>query len=74
MTPDESNSLIVKIAMKPGTSKSDFLRFTSWLDHHGKLLSDAEQTEDERFIAVACFDDGIDYLAFQVFAGFCRLA
>ena len=66
------SEIIRKIIMKPGTSKSKFLKFASWLDSHGKLLAE-EKTEDDRFVAVACFDNKIDYLAFLVSTGLCHI-
>ena len=66
------SEIIRKIIMKPRTSKSEFLRFASWLDSRGKLLAE-EKTEDGRFVAVTHFDDEIDYLVFLVSTGFCHM-
>ncbi len=65
--------MIKKIIMKTGTSKAKFLAFASWLEQRGKLISSAEKTEDGRFVAIACFEDGIDYLAFLVATGFVKM-
>lgn len=67
-------NIIIKITMKQKTTRTQFLQFTSWLDSHGKLLSNAEQTNADCFVAIACFDDRIDYLAFLVSTGLCPLS
>ena len=66
-------NVITTITMKKGTTKPTFLEFTSWLDRQGKLISNAEQPVAGHFIAIACFDNKLDYLAFLVSTDLCYL-